>query len=191
MPDQSTWKFINTFAPWLSAAGTILATVVALYLGLSGRREKLQVSAGVWLSIGGGVKQERFVRIGVTNVGHNELILQNVGWRVSWLKKQHALQMLDISPALAGINTKQLPCKLAPGDAWQYLIPVKYFEANSEKFFDTKLQHVFPAPHIRSLKVVAGTTRGKTFYASAFKEVRKLILDVKKSAKKPPKAPSA
>lgn len=191
MPDQPTWEFINTFAPWLSAAGTILAAVVALYLGLSGRREKLQLSAGVWLTVGEGVKQERFVRISVTNIGHNELILHNVGWRVGWLKKQHALQMLDITPALTGIEIKQLPYKLASGDAWQYLIPVKIFEVNSDLFFNTKLQRLFPAPHIRSLKVTAGTTRGKTFYASAISEVRKLILDAMKANKNSPKEPTA
>jgi len=29
--ETETWKFINTFAPWFSAIGTILAVVTSLY----------------------------------------------------------------------------------------------------------------------------------------------------------------
>ena len=43
---QKTWRFINTFAPWLSALGTITAVLVALYLARMDRRIQLEVSAG-------------------------------------------------------------------------------------------------------------------------------------------------
>ena len=44
--DEETWRFINSFAPWFSAIGTLLASLTAIYLARAGRRIRLSVSAG-------------------------------------------------------------------------------------------------------------------------------------------------
>ena len=49
--DQETWLFINSFAPWISAFGTIAAVIVALYLSIREKRVRLRVSAGYRLLI--------------------------------------------------------------------------------------------------------------------------------------------
>jgi hypothetical protein len=45
--DRETWRFINTFAPWLSAVGTLVAVAVSLYLARKSNRIELEVSAGL------------------------------------------------------------------------------------------------------------------------------------------------
>jgi hypothetical protein len=45
--DQETWRFINTFAPWLSAIGTLTAVAVSLYLARRSDRQKLEVRVGL------------------------------------------------------------------------------------------------------------------------------------------------
>jgi ABC-type Fe3+ transport system permease subunit len=45
--DWETWRFINTFADWLAALGTVGAVVVALYLARKGNRIELEVRAGL------------------------------------------------------------------------------------------------------------------------------------------------
>lgn len=54
--DVEFWKFINTFAPWLSALGTIAAVVVSLYLARRDKSIRLEVSAGHRLLATPGVK---------------------------------------------------------------------------------------------------------------------------------------
>src|SRR5688572_19989531 len=43
---RKTWEFINTFANWPSAIGTLAAVGVALYLAFRERRISLKLSAG-------------------------------------------------------------------------------------------------------------------------------------------------
>ncbi len=72
MLDQELWSFINSFAPWLSAVGTIAAVITSLYLARKDARINLKVSAGVRMLFvegkgpGGG---SRFVSLDVTNAG--------------------------------------------------------------------------------------------------------------------------
>ncbi len=49
MGDRSLWLFINSFAGWLSALGTIAAVIVALYLARRDSRIRLKVVVGLRL----------------------------------------------------------------------------------------------------------------------------------------------
>ena len=46
---EDTWLFINSFAPWVSAVGTVLISGVALWLSVRDRRVQLRatLSSGV------------------------------------------------------------------------------------------------------------------------------------------------
>jgi hypothetical protein len=35
--DRETWTFVNSFAPWLSAIGTLAAVITSLYLATADR----------------------------------------------------------------------------------------------------------------------------------------------------------
>ena len=47
MGDRQLWTFINSFADWLSALGTIGAVIVALYLARKDARITLRVVSGL------------------------------------------------------------------------------------------------------------------------------------------------
>lgn len=64
--DEETWKFINTFAPWLSAIGSTLSAVAtSLWLAQRDRRVKLSVRASlrIWLIPGGGPRPRLPLRL--------------------------------------------------------------------------------------------------------------------------------
>ena len=78
--DRETWEFINSFAAWFSAAGTIAAVITALYLATQDRRIHLKVTAGIRLVISEyrGVENEDLIVIRVTNVGHRSAKITGV-----------------------------------------------------------------------------------------------------------------
>ena len=72
--NEETWKFINTFAPWLSAIGTLMAVAVSLYLARHDKRIRLEVNAGHRLLITEGQKgpHPEYLLIRIVNIGHRE-----------------------------------------------------------------------------------------------------------------------
>lgn len=43
------WQLINSFSGWFSAAGTILAVAVSLFISFSARSTKIAVTSGIYL----------------------------------------------------------------------------------------------------------------------------------------------
>lgn len=52
------WRFINSFAPWLSVIGTLLAVCASLYISYSTRKIALSISSGVVVFNENGVDEE-------------------------------------------------------------------------------------------------------------------------------------
>ena len=77
------WKFINSFSPWLSAIGTLLAVCVSLYISYSTRKIALQVSSGIIVFNENGADEE-YLAINVINTGYRTVFLNNLvcGFRV-------------------------------------------------------------------------------------------------------------
>ena len=81
--DQDTWRFINTFAPWLSALGSLAAVVTSLYLAASNRRPTVAVK--VSLDTGpdlNGENERRYVRVDATNAGYTDVNIVRFQWEV-------------------------------------------------------------------------------------------------------------
>jgi hypothetical protein len=82
MLDQETWRFINTFAPWLSAAGTVTAVAVSLYLARQDRRVRLSVNASIWiLQTLGQEDHEEFITVNVIR-SFREITVTGFGWEI-------------------------------------------------------------------------------------------------------------
>lgn len=94
---QSEWQFINTFAPWLSAFGTILAVVTSLYLASRKSKIKLEAHVGLRLIIGRGDSAPfpQFLSFQITNVGGRPARISNIGWEVGFFKKDMPCKMLQ------------------------------------------------------------------------------------------------
>ena len=111
--DRATWQFINSFSSWLSAIGTVAAVIVALYLARRDKRIRLEVSAGIRLIVTQGIKGNppEFLTIRVTNIGHREAQLTNIGWKIGFFRKKHAVQ----TTIRDGISS-ELPLRLKDGE---------------------------------------------------------------------------
>ena len=116
--DKETWQFINTFAPWLSALGTISAVIVSLYLATQDRRVRLKVHASVQVLIEPGRSRE-FIGVSAVNIGRRETTITGIGWKIGPIRKKSFIQ-LGFSPESA-----QLPVRLSDGQSAMFLIPLE------------------------------------------------------------------
>jgi hypothetical protein len=70
MFDTETWKFINTFAPWVSAIGTIAAVITSLYLAIRDYKIRLKVdNFEATVSFHHNNEHPNFQVLHITNVG--------------------------------------------------------------------------------------------------------------------------
>lgn len=172
--DRETWLFINSFAPWVSAFGTIAAVIVALYLSIREKRIRLRISAGYRLLIIPGEKlnkKNEFLVINIVNVGYREAIITNIGWKVGLLKKQLGVQI----PIEDGFSDK-IPTKLKEAEVANYYIPLNETTNWIENFSKNFLQP-YPRIRLRFTKVQVFTSIGKKFEAKIEKDLAKKILE--------------
>ena len=115
------WRFINSFANWFSALGTIGAVIVALYLARQDKRIRLRVSAGYRNIISPGTECDprKYLAIRITNIGHRDVQIVGIGWRIGLFRKFYADQLI-ISDGLSST----LPIKLRDGDEASYFFPL-------------------------------------------------------------------
>ena len=158
--DQESWRFINTFAPWLSAIGTILAVITSLYLARRSRKIRLRISAGHRLLLLPGAEGEplEYLVIEIVNIGSRIANINNIGWKLGFLRKQMFVQMI-INDNLSST----IPIELKDGEKASYFFPF-YDEIQWLDSFAKNLGH-FPRIHARSLKVLAHTSIGQSFEA--------------------------
>lgn len=161
------WRFINSFAPWLAALGSIAASVVALYLARRDSRPRLEVSA----FISGGIKhsssgvpdytQAQFV-ISITNVWRRPTTVICIYWQTGLLRrKRHML------PLPHGKLTESLPASLVDGITIYLAEPLDRFLLDiSPAFQDVPRGRVLRELRLRRMRIVIQTSIGRHFYCS-------------------------
>ena len=117
--DVEFWRFVNSFAPWLSAIGSLSAVAFALYLARQDKRVRLDVSVGHRLLATQGVAgpHHSYLAIKVTNIGHREAQISNLTWKTGIIRKAYAIQTTprdDMSSAV--------PIRLKDGEEANYFI---------------------------------------------------------------------
>ena len=135
--DENAWRFINTFAPWLSAMGTITAVCVSLYLARFDRKIHLDVSVG-GRAIIGDFGTEDVLCIRIVNVGRREFTVTNFGWKRMFPKKNFVANPNFNFPGWAySIYSSKLPVRLKDGEEAAFYLP---FDAD---WFDAFVSSVF------------------------------------------------
>jgi len=168
MPDRETWRFINTFAPWLSALGTIAAVATSLYLAQRDRRINLKVRASLRIQFiqgGGRGHGDRFVSLNIANRGRRPAMITGVGFRFGEVRRQ---EFLPPSP-----QGTPIPVKLEDGDEAAYLYPLDDFCAGLFGSIPPKLFCPFPSVRLRSARAIVATSVGKAFYAPFTRDLRR------------------
>jgi hypothetical protein len=169
--DKETWLFVNTFAPWLSALGTLGVVVLSLWLARRGSPILLKVRAGHRLLAGQGMDHiPEYLFIGVVNVGIRKARITGVGWKIGWLKKQHAIQMLDNN-----LFSSSIPVDLDESQEAQFLISLQ--GTNWLNSFASDFIGKWPRLNCRSLKIQVWTSVGKVFESRIESGLRQKILE--------------
>lgn len=172
-PDQDTWRFINSFAPWFSAVGSFLGVATALYLSMAGRRLALHVYATVvTMHVARIPDTEDFIGINVVNLGHTEANVTNVAWQLGFpFFRETFLQ--------TGIDSRSspIPHRLRHGDIANYYIPLNNTYNHWVTKIRTKLGR-FPRLTVFTMKVIVTTSTGKTFKKRIERPLRDLLTKV-------------
>jgi hypothetical protein len=179
MWDRETWRFINSFAPWLSAIGTLSAVVVSLYMALRSSRLKFRVSAAISFLVPSGqviASSPQYLTLKVTNQGFRDGMIQGIAWRPTGIRRKAFVVIPPVDP----FSTK-LPSKLSYGEFAQFLFPISRFDTDAIDLLKWINRWWFPSVAARSLKFGVYTTTGQEFYVRLDRSLREWILERAKS----------
>ena len=131
------WKIINTFAPWFSAFGTILAVIISLYLAYLNRKITLKISSNISLFNNG----SEYFFIKVANTGYNSVVINNILLQYGLFKKSYIV-INDISLECSTL----LPTKIEVGDAITLCMNIKKENNILKDIYNICLLYTSPSP---------------------------------------------
>lgn len=172
------WKFINTFAPWLSAIGTLLAVVVSLYLAYTSRRQKLKPTASIMYMVTQGQKEEiypKYVWLRASNIGHTKVKVTNIGWNVGFFKKRTFLQT---NPK--NMYSSEIPVMVEEGEEASWIIDINDSKWMQDFYENTLQKNKW---YLWSLKFVVYTSKNKSFSCRVNKSFKDKIIEIDKAKK--------
>ncbi len=173
MFDKETWRFINTFAPWLSALGTILAVVVSLYLARRSTRLDVRVFPALVniFTPGQPGPHPEFFQVRAVNHGGRDVIINGVGWRLVGLARRNWLVLPSGNPYSA-----KTPAKLAFGEEASFLYPTDTYTKDAEPLLRRIYDSWFPRLTVRLLRVGVFSSTGQQFFVPGDKHIRQFLL---------------
>lgn len=176
---QETWKFLNTFAPWLSAVGTISAVITSLYLSRKDRIVNLEIIADCrfieqmgnnQLFISTDDSPDALV-VYITNIGHREAVVNSIFWKWGIFKKKYAIQNI-----MENMWTSEFPKRIKDGEIAHYCFP-KSSEYDWVKNNGVNFVGRFPWLESFFIKVIVKTSIGKDFEARIGPLARRMIIE--------------
>jgi hypothetical protein len=174
MPDRETWRFINTFAPWFSALGTLTAVIVSLYLARRAAKLDVRVNLSVVSLFSQGQNLSGvppYFNITVVNHGR-EAVIKGIGWRQRWPTRHVWSQIPPNDP----LSTK-LPARLEFGDTATLLFPTTTFNADAKPILEHVKLSRFPKLTVRLLRAGVYASTGEEFLVRFDKHIRRFILE--------------
>lgn len=126
--NKDSWRFINTFAPWLSAIGTLAAVITSLYLARRGDRISLKIVVGIRTIVYGGQPLKEgteSLSISITNTGRRAATIVNICWRFAPFRKEYLIQIPPDNPLSA-----KIPVIIQDGQTINFVTPIDIFIQN-------------------------------------------------------------
>jgi hypothetical protein len=173
MIDRETWRFVNTFAPWLSALGTLTAVIVSLYLARRSARLDVRVSAAIMriVTVGMGGPQPEFLQIRTVNHGGRDAVINGIGWRLLAIPRRHWIVLAPHNEYSA-----KLPVKLSFGEEAIFCYPTETFNRDAELLLRRVNDAWFPRLAMHLLTVGVFTSTGQRFFVRLDVHMRKFFL---------------
>jgi hypothetical protein len=171
--DEETWRFINTFAPWLSALGTLAAVITSLYLARRHDRIALKITLGVReVAVRGGGPEHGTVLVwlNIKNIGRRSATITSLHWQpVPWSKK--GLIWL----AQQNAYSSRFPVTLGDGEEANYAVPLEEFRTNFKDHARNLFSGICGAVRVRLLKISVYTSTGAIFKRKPEKPLREFF----------------
>ncbi|MBT7828480.1 MAG: hypothetical protein HN600_17980 [Bacteroidetes bacterium] len=172
MCDKEIWKFINSFAPWLSGIGAMLAVIVSLYLTRRDRNIRLAITATVSDLISpGSAETEKVITIDITNIGLRTATVVSIFWQAGILKKQNFIMIYSDHPL-----SHNLPKEIKDGEKALIIHPMESFFATNRETFSEVFKKHFIKTKLRYFRVGTYTTTGKLVRCKVSKPLREIFL---------------
>lgn len=167
LPIHLDWQLINSFSGWFSAAGTILAVAVSLYISFSARSTKIAVTSGIYVFNENG-RDVEYLGIFVQNAGFRAFYVNNescISIRVGWLTKRYigiGRSHIDFT------KSSTFPCKIEEGE--QAKLFVRLHDEQSH-WIDGLKEDLLKGSSLASLKIVVFPSIGKSVARRFSKEI--------------------
>ncbi len=167
------WIFINTFAPWLSAIGTISAVIVSLYLANKDKKIKLKVTAGYRLLLKPSKKgnTDEYLFIGIVNKWYREVQITNIGWKTGIVRKRRFVQMVIQNDGISSA----MPIRLKDGEEAKYFIPLNN-KTNWIDNFKLNVIKKYPRIDLHFVRIQIYTSIDKIFESRIERGLRDKLL---------------
>ena len=178
MFDQDTWRFINSFAPWLAAIGTMAAFITALYLARKKARIQLKVIALIRYVVIAGTDLgpgPNYLSVEVSNVGRRAATVTQIYWKTGIFRKKKYVWLVPSNPQSANI-----PVKLNDGDQATFRDLLTRFKDSHKNIAKEDLSGWASGLKARFLRVGVGTSTGDTFESRVHKSLRTRFLEMAK-----------
>ena len=173
--DHHGWKFINSFAPWFSALGSIGAAVIALHIARRSNRAIMKISNNVVRIVGAGQIAEsktEYLKLEVHNMGLRPVRISGIFWTTGFIKKQNFIQLSPKNQL-----SSPMPATLQQGDEASYFFDLSEMPDRMRTIADVIKKSKVPRLTFRTLKVGFYTSAGDKILASVSEEVRKWLRD--------------
>ncbi len=165
------WAFINTFAPWVSAVGTLLAVIVSLYISYSTRKISLKIYSDIYEY----ETDEKYIGIYVVNTGYRTVFLNNtmcISFQVGLLKKTNigiGWKYID------NAKSSNFPCRLGENETACLFIKMNNEEGNWLENFKKELKEY----SLFSLRIIVYPNVGKPFKVKIGKNIESRLKSYK------------
>jgi hypothetical protein len=164
---KEEWQFVNSFAPWLSAAGTIFAASIALYVALRKPATKLKPEV---------LFRGDVIEFRVTNVGAQPAMLAQLFVPLGGKR----LYVSDFGN-LNGVGSRVLPEQVVRGDVFNTYLSFTQFLPQLDGAIPAQVAEKEIRQLLTDATFVCRTTIGESFTAGLSVEqvnelVRRLVL---------------
>lgn len=119
MSEKDFWSFLNSFAPWLSALGTVSAVLVSLWLARRDYKVRLKIYVYINSFLNENKENLEYLAIEIFNIGRREVQISGIVWQIGCLRKRHLVQFI-----IKNSISSSLPIKLKDGEAASYYLPL-------------------------------------------------------------------
>ena len=165
--DRETWRFVNSFAPWFAAFGTLTAAVVSLWLAT---RKNIHLQARIAAFPNASAPGGATVFASLTNHSERPVTIGNAYWRLHpWSRQIHVSSMYS----------DFVQKRLEDGDVATVEVPVPDFRRFLSDILSSRQKEKFSWLELFTMRFVFVTATRARARARPNKRLRRILSDMR------------